>query len=133
MGVIEIPASLLAVVVDCQDPFRQAEFWAQALAYQVTERNPDEFLVSDPAALGARLYFMKVPEEKAGKNRLHLDLVTAGPMEAEVARLADAGAEVVEVRQDPGSFDNPDRWTVMRDPEGNEFCVTSTATLTGWA
>jgi glyoxalase superfamily protein len=40
---------------------------------------------------------------------------------------------VVEVRQDPASYDNPDTWTVMRDPEGNEFCVTSTATLTGWA
>ncbi len=72
-------------------------------------------------------------EPKAGKNRLHLDLVTAGPMEAEVARLAEAGAEVVEVRQDPASLDNPDTWTVMRDPEGHEFCVTSTANLTGWA
>jgi hypothetical protein len=89
--------------------------------------------VSDPAGGGASLYFMKVPEPKAGKNRLHLDLLTEGSMEAEVARLARAGAEVVEVRQDPASMDNPDTWTVMRDPEGNEFCVTSTATLTGWA
>jgi hypothetical protein len=93
---------------------------------------PGEFQVSDPAG-GASLYFMKVPEPKAGKNRLHLDLVTSGPMEAEVARLAEAGAEVVEVRQDPASLDNPDTWTVMRDPEGHEFCVSSTATLTGWA
>jgi Glyoxalase-like domain len=126
-------ASLLAVIVDCQDPLRQARFWAQALAYEVNQRNPDEFQVSDPAGTGASLYFMKVPEPKAGKNRLHLDLVTAGPMEAEVARLAGAGAEVIEVRQDPAFMDNPDTWTVMRDPEGNEFCVTSTATLTGWA
>ena len=79
------------------------------------------------------LYFMKVPEPKAGKNRLHLDLVTEGSMEAEAARLAVAGAEVVEVRHDPASLDNPDTWTVMRDPEGNEFCVTSSETLTGWA
>jgi Glyoxalase-like domain len=86
-----------------------------------------------PAGGGTSLYFMKVPEPKAGKNRLHLDLVTAGSMEAEVARLADAGAEVIEVRRDPGSLPNPDIWTVMRDLEGNEFCVTSTATLTGWA
>jgi hypothetical protein len=50
-----------------------------------------------------------------------------------VARLAEAGAEVVEVRQDPASLDNPDTWTVMRDPEGHEFCVSSVATLTGWA
>jgi len=52
-------------------------------------------------------------------------------MEAEVTRLVETGAQLVEVRQDPASFDNPDTWTVMRDPEGNEFCVTSTSTLTG--
>ena len=125
--------SLLVVVVDCRDPRSQAEFWAQALGYQVSERNPDEFQVSDPAGAGGSLYFMKVPEPKTGKNRLHLDLVTPGPMEAEVARLVGAGAEVVEVRHDPPSLDNPDTWTVLRDPEGNEFCVSSTATLTGWA
>jgi len=76
---------------------------------------------------------MKVPEPKAGKNRLHLDLVTDGSMEAEVIRLVEAGAQLIEVRQDLASYDNPDSWTVMRDPEGNEFCVSSTATLTGWA
>jgi hypothetical protein len=41
--------SVLAVVVDRRDPLRQAVFWAQALAYEVTRRNPDEFQVSDPA------------------------------------------------------------------------------------
>jgi len=131
--VVGVPVSLLVVVVDCRDPLRQAEFWAQALTYNVTQRNPDEFQVSDPTGTGGSLYFMKVPEPKVGKNRLHLDLVTSGPMEAEVTRLVEAGAQMVEVRQDPASYDNPDTWTVMRDPEGNEFCVTSTATLTGWA
>jgi predicted enzyme related to lactoylglutathione lyase len=129
--VVEVPVSLLVVVVDCRDPLRQAEFWAQALGYEVSQRNPDEFQVSDPTAVGGSLYFMKVPEPKVGKNRLHLDMVTSGSMEAEVARLVEAGAELVEVRQDPASFDNPDTWTVLRDPEGNEFCVTSTSTLTG--
>ena len=128
---VTVPLSLLAVIVDCRDPRRQAEWWAHALAYQVSQRNPDEFLVSDPAGAGGTLYFMKVPEPKVGKNRLHLDVVTSGSMEAEVARLVEAGAELVEVRQDPAAFDNPDTWTVMRDPEGNEFCVTSTSTLTG--
>jgi hypothetical protein len=52
-------------------------------------------------------------------------------MEDEVARLADVGAELVEVRQDPPTYNNPETWTVMRDPEGNEFWVTSTSTLTG--
>jgi predicted enzyme related to lactoylglutathione lyase len=128
-----VPVSLLVVVVDCRDPLRQAEFWAQALAYKISQRNPDEFQVSDPAGVGGSLYFMKVPEPKVGKNRLHLDLVTPGSMRDEVTRLVEAGAELVEVRQDPPELDNPDRWTVLRDPEGNEFCVTSTATLTGWA
>lgn len=131
-GVVKVSVSLLAVVVDCRDPLRQAEFWAQALAYKVSRRNPDEFQVSDPAGLGGSLYFMKVPEPKVGKNRLHVDLVTSGSMEAEVKRLVQAGAQLVEVRQDPVSHDNPDTWTVMRDPEGNEFCVTSTSTVTGW-
>ena len=125
--------SVLAVIVDCHDPRRQAEWWAQVLDHEVNQRNPDEFQVSDPAGVGGSLYFMKVPEPKVGKNRLHLDLVTPGSMEAEVARLVEAGAQVVEVRQDPASFDNPDTWTVMRDPEGNEFCVTSALTLTGVA
>ena len=87
---VKAPLSLLAVIIDCHDPRRQAEWWARALAYQVSQRNPDEFLVSDPADAGKSLYFMKVPEPKAGKNRLHLDLVTAGSMEAEVTRLVEA-------------------------------------------
>ena len=128
-----MPVSLLVVVVDCRDPLRQAEFWAQALGYKISQRNTDEFQVSDPAGVGGSLYLMKVPEPKAGKNRLHLDLVTPDSMEDEVARLVEAGAQLVEVRQDPPELDNPDTWTVLRDPEGNEFCVTSTATLTGWA
>ena len=125
--------SVLAVIVDCHDPRRQAEWWAQVLGYEVNQRNPGEFQVSDPAGAAGSLYFMKVPEPKVGKNRLHLDLVTAGPMEAEVARLIEAGAQVIEVLQDPALLDNPDTWMVMRDPEGNEFCVTSTYTMTGWA
>jgi len=127
-----MPATLLAVIVDCHDPLRVAEFWAQALAWKVAERNPDEYGVRDPAGHDPGLYFMKVPEPKAGKNRLHLDILTAGPLEDEVARLVEAGATLVESRQDPASYANPDTWTVLRDPEGNEFCVTSTATLTGW-
>jgi hypothetical protein len=125
-----MPGSLLAVIVDCHDPVRVGEFWAEALDYEVAERNPGEVRVSKPGA-GPILYFMAVPEPKLGKNRLHLDVVTTGPMAEEVARLTDAGAELVEVRQDPPTYDNPDTWTVMRDPEGNEFCVTSTSTLTG--
>jgi len=100
--------------------------------WTVLERNPDELQLVNPDGAGTSLYFMKVPEPKVGKNRLHLDLLAPGPMEPEVQRLLQAGAQLVEVRQDPPSLENPDRWTVMRDPEGNEFCVTSRQTLTGW-
>jgi Glyoxalase-like domain len=103
----------------------QREFWVAVRSGMV--------VAEAASCAGGPLYFMKVPEPKVGKNRLHLDLVTSGPMEAEVTRLVEAGAKMVEVRQDPASYDNPDTWTVMRDPEGNEFCVTSTATVTGWA
>ena len=125
-------ASLLAVVVDCRDPSALARFWATALAREVAERNSDEFLVRDLTEASTPLYFMKVPEPKVTKNRLHIDVLTDGPMEDEVRRLADAGAACIEVRQDPDTLSNPDTWTVMTDPEGNEFCVTSSATLTGW-
>jgi hypothetical protein len=127
-----MPVSLFAVIVDCRDPRRQADFWAQALSHVASERNTDEFQVADPAGASSSLYFMKVPEPKVGKNRLHIDLVSDGPMEAEVARLVALGARVVEVRQDPDTLANPDTWTVMQDPEDNEFCVTSSLTLTGW-
>lgn len=127
-------ATLFAVIVDCHAPDEVAQFWATALGWRSAQRNPGEFRVSDPDATASdvSLYFMAVPEPKAVKNRLHLDVTTDGPMEIEVQRLVEAGARVLEVHQDPDTFDNPDTWTVLADPEGNEFCVTSTATLTGW-
>ena len=125
-------SSLLAGVVDCRDPRAQADFWSKVLSYGVVERNADEFLVSDPGRTAAPLYFMKVPEPKVGKNRLHLDLITEGSLDDEVSRRTGRGARLVEVRQDPDSMDNPDTWAVLEDPENHVFCVSSSATLTGW-
>ena len=65
--------NMFAVVIDCTDPRLQANFWAEVLSYDVRERNPDEYLVSDPTGTASPLYFMKVPEPKVGKNRFHLD------------------------------------------------------------
>ena len=115
--------------MDCADPERVGSFWQQAVGGSLDRRNPGEYklLYSDGAPW---LYFMAVPEEKSTKNRVHLDLVTDGSLDDEVGRLVDAGASVIEKRHDPDSYDNPDVWTVMVDPEGNEFCVTSTATIT---
>ena len=123
--------SLLTVVVDCRDPRREAEFWARVLAYQVSRRNGDEFWVSDPAGASGSLCFMKVPGALAGKARLDLDVVTSGSVQDEVTRLVEAGAQVIEVRHDPVCGDDAGTWTVMRDPEGNEFCVTGACAVTG--
>jgi hypothetical protein len=125
-------SSLLTVVVDCTDPRAQADFWSKTLSYDVAERNSDEYLVSDPAHAAFPLYFMKVPEPNVGKNRLHLDLFTEGPLDDEVNRLKGLGARLVEVRQDPDTLENPDTWAVMQDPERHVFCVTSRETLSGW-
>ena len=124
--------SLLAVVVDCQTPRTQADFWSQVLSANVVERNTDEFLVGDPDGLTTPLYFMRVPEPMVAKNRLHVDLITDGPLEDEIARLKDLGARLVEVRQDPDSLDHPDTWAVLEDPEAHVFCVSSRETFTGW-
>ncbi|MEV5593507.1 VOC family protein [Streptomyces sp. NPDC052496] len=84
-------------------------------------RHPeDPFDAASGVGRGRRLLFQEVPEEKAGKNRLHID-VHSGPggLEALVDRLEELGAtRVREVDQGPAG-----RWWLMRDPEGNEFCA----------
>ncbi len=123
--------SVLAIVVDCLDSHSQAEWWADVLGHQVSERNPGEYEVYATAGTSTPLYFMTVPEPKSAKNRLHLDITTDGPLEARVAQLVAAGARLVEMRQDPVTFANPDTWAVLQDPEGNEFCVLNADSVTG--
>ena len=125
--------SLLAIVVDCHNPLAQANYWAAALDHRVSERNTNEYGVSDPSTAGTPLYFMSVPEAKTVKNRLHVDITTDRPLEDEVAQLVSAGGTLVEMRQDPATLDNADTWAVMQDPEGNEFCVLNADTVTGMA
>ncbi|MEV5968601.1 VOC family protein [Streptomyces sp. NPDC051921] len=83
-------------------------------------RHPDEpFDPASDAGLGRRILFQRVPEPKTAKNRLHLDLhPDPGTRDAEVARLEGLGAKVVRQVAEQGGA-----WTVMADPEGNEFCV----------
>jgi predicted enzyme related to lactoylglutathione lyase len=123
--------SLLGIVVDCRDSFSQASYWATVLGHQVSERNTDEYLVSDPSSGGTPLYFMNVPEAKTVKNRMHIDIATDGSVEDEVTRLVAFGGTLVEMRQDPATLANPDTWAVMQDPEGNEFCVLAADSVTG--
>ncbi|WP_142104904.1 VOC family protein [Pseudonocardia cypriaca] len=106
------------VTFDCTDPRRVAAFWAGVTGYEVTEERPDfvRLRANDPRGV-RHLLFFRVPEPKAGKNRVHVDLATRDP-EAEIARLVALGATRDEHRSGNGTS-----WTVMRDPEGNEFCI----------
>ena len=116
---------LVHVVADANDPPGLARFWADALGWVIGDVADDEvdvwpegYRYPDPSALP--LVFVPVPEPKQAKNRVHLDLATRSAQEqAElVARLRDLGATPADVGQGP---DVP--WTVLADPEGNEFCV----------
>jgi hypothetical protein len=140
------------LTIDASDPARLAAFWATALEYQPfppTEsrttwnalyrarlglRTSFDDRLFDPTGLRPPIWFQKVPETKAGKNRLHLDLYPTGrdnalPMErrievvdAKVAELVKRGA-TVERRTRHDDPDDPIYFVVMHDPEGNEFCV----------
>jgi hypothetical protein len=108
-----------SVVVDAEDPWRLARWWAEALGYHVADEDPDGVEIR-PAGDGApTLTFVQVPEAKKVKNRLHLDL-RPDDQDAEVERLVDMGARHVDVGQGEDVT-----WVVLADPEGNEFCVLS--------
>lgn len=117
------------LAIDCADPQTLARFWCAVLGYEVREVDEDEELVtigSPTVSEGSdrlgpvppTLTFARVPEPKIVKNRLHLDL---NPIDRErddeVRRLLDLGARHTDVGQGVQS------WTVLADPEGNEFCV----------
>ena len=132
-------AHFSVVALDCPDPMALAEFWAIALDYEqqppppgfdswesfadaqnIPHEDRDRFAaIVDPEGTGPRLLFLKVPESKSAKNRMHLDVVSSDPP-AHVARLVAAGASEVESLEEFGTA-----WTVMADPEGNEFCVVT--------
>ncbi|GAA4897811.1 hypothetical protein LX16_1050 [Stackebrandtia albiflava] len=124
-------AQLRDVVVDSVHPASLARFWAAALDdHRVAPYDEAELArlrslgigspEGDPTVLvertdggGPRLWFQAVPEPRRGKNRLHLDLVAADPV-AELDRLTALGAGVLAELPE---------WTVLADPEGNEFCL----------
>ena len=142
-------ATSIQVTMDCADPDRLATFWATALGYK--KQDPPEgyatwreFLAAqgvpedqwssasaivDPSGSGPRIFFQRVPEPKAAKNRVHLDVNAGGGhdtpaderrrrVDAAVERLIQAGATRLRAFEERG-----ERWVVMQDPEGNEFCL----------
>ncbi|WP_122261420.1 VOC family protein [Ornithinimicrobium cerasi] len=128
------------IVVDCRDAQAQARWWAEALDWVVVHDTAEEAVAVPRHALeeheegpvrdletwmrrGQGLVFVPVPEGKTLKNRLHIDLAphSSQDRDAEIQRLLDLGATRVDVGQDPEQV----TWTVLADPEGNEFCVLS--------
>ncbi|MGC3952848.1 MAG: VOC family protein [Propionicimonas sp.] len=136
-----------SVTMDAADPLALGEFWAVALGY-VREPPPapyqtwDEALVGwglpperwndanaivDPDGIGPRIFIQKVPEPKTVKNRVHLDVRVSvsrenkdmAAIQAKADQLVAAGATQLEVFDDPVTG----QWIVLRDPEGNEFCI----------
>jgi hypothetical protein len=108
--------------IDSHDPSGLAKFWEGALGWRRTYEEDDEVVLEPPAGspedgVVPDLLFLRVPEDKSIKNRLHLDL-RPRDQAAEVERLIGLGARRVSVGQ--GSDVS---WVVLADPEGNEFCV----------
>jgi predicted enzyme related to lactoylglutathione lyase len=111
-----------AILTDCADPAALARFWAGAAGWPVM-RTEDQFAgLRSPAGVGPYLEFLRVPGGKTVKNRVHPDVAPYRGEDpgAEVARLLAGGA----ARSDVGQGDDVS-WTVLADPEGNEFCVLS--------
>jgi hypothetical protein len=107
--------------VDSTDPRRIADFWQAALGWRRTHEDDDEVALEPPAGspedgVSPDLLFLRVPEDKSLKNRLHLDLRPVD-QDAEVARLESLGARHADVGQ------GDQTWVVLADPDGNEFCV----------
>ncbi len=112
------------MVIDCSLVVAQARWWSEALGWPMTYEADDEVVLGAEGAEAARvpeLVFVPVPEPKAAKNRVHLDLASQSVEEqaAIVARLRAAGATDADVGQ--GTDEVP--WVVLADPEGNELCV----------
>ena len=118
------------IVIDCHDPKPLAEFWCAVLDYRVIadEGNEVEIAARDltpedirAAPIPPSLLFIRVPESKTVKNRLHIDVSPIDcSRDEEVERLIGLGARHVDIGQGEHS------WVVLADPEGNEFCVLRT-------
>lgn len=137
------------VTLDCADPDRLARFWAAALGYQLQDPpagfdswpaflatqgwSEDEWgaasAIVDPAGVGPRLFFQRVPEPKVSKNRVHLDVNVGGGHAVSLAERRRKVSAAVERLEALGAtrgaeFElHAEYWLVMSDPEGNEFCL----------
>jgi catechol 2,3-dioxygenase-like lactoylglutathione lyase family enzyme len=114
-------ARLTEIVIDCADPTGVARFWQGILGWDLHEvevsGDEDEVELRNPDGYPS-LLFLEVPESKAVKNRIHLDVSPTGAEQAEeLDRLLALGARQVDIGQ------GDQTWVVLADPEGNEFCL----------
>jgi predicted enzyme related to lactoylglutathione lyase len=119
-----------SICVDCSDPRSLGRFWEAVLGWPRTEESDDEVVLEPPPGSPERgvapdLLFLRVPEPKSVKNRLHIDL-RPDDQAAEVARIEALGARRADVGQS-----GDESWVVLADPEGNEFCVLRTLSPEG--
>ena len=112
--------AVTSIVIDTQDIEPLIAFWGALLDIEVSRQVGPWFAWMSPVTDGGpALAFQKVPEEKAGKNRLHLDLHVATLEEGE-ARVVELGGSKVDEHSIQGFT-----WYVMADPQGNEFCIAA--------
>ena len=115
-----MPSRVAALALDAVDPEAVAAFWCAVLDHEVVDRDGD-VVVSIAGQHGPDIDVVRVSEARTVKNRLHLDLRADGASTAEeLVRLEALGARRVDVGQGPDVS-----WTVLADPEGNEFCLLS--------
>jgi predicted enzyme related to lactoylglutathione lyase len=109
----------ISLVIDARDPGALAPFWAAALGYRVAGAEGNYVALVPEGRPGFNLLIQRVAEEKAVKNRVHIDLKDPD-VDGLVGRLERLGARRLEdgARTELGAT-----WVVMADPEGNEFCV----------
>lgn len=114
-----MPVALHHIVIDAHDLPALARFWAEALRWRVLSEREREVVVGPDESAPVGICLMPAAETKTVKNRVHLDLTSAPEdRDAEIDRLLALGARRVDVGQT-----GEESWTVLADPEGNEFCV----------
>ncbi|WP_144122602.1 VOC family protein [Catellatospora sichuanensis] len=114
---------IASVVVDCADPRAMARFWGQATDWTVHKATDHSAVLRSAKGVGPYLQFLRTPDVKTVWNRVHLDIrpYPGDDREAEAARLRALGATAVDLGESDVS------WTVLADPEGNEFCLLAPA------
>ncbi|HZE37453.1 MAG TPA: VOC family protein [Stackebrandtia sp.] len=115
-----MPTFVKNIAFDCADAYELARFWSRVLQHPML----DDDRPGDPETAvlvpdGANFYFQQVPEAKVVKNRLHVCLSPDIGRDAEVERVRELGATIVDDCRNPDGTG----WVVCADPEGNEFCV----------